>query len=379
MPPLACLPNDPEAQLQASTMSRLVARTSSLQKPELELSEREQIILRAIIQTYVLRAAPIGSHTLARMLARTLRLSPATIRNVMAELEDRGYLTHPHTSAGRIPTDKGYRFYVDYLMHQGRLSQREEQTLRENLSAVSGELALRTASRILGELSHLLGVAQLPSLRDLVIRRVELVSLSSQRFAVVVDLDSAVVRTLTLETDVELNPGELSQLAQLLNERLSGRTLDFIRQHFSMLLQERLSHPVLRLFADSIEVLFAQHESHRVYVAGAQQLVQLPEFSSPDRFRAVIELLENEEMIIHLLESSSDAPLYGVQVKIGHELGDRQLTDYALISTRYRIGSATYAIGVVGPKRMNYAKMMALVGEVAGLLARQQEHSPSVA
>lgn len=359
--------------MRDTTMSAVRTRAAPL--PKLELNEREQTILRAIVQTYVLRAAPVGSHTLARMLARTLGLSPATIRNVMAELEDRGYITHPHTSAGRVPTDKGYRFYVDYLVHQGRLSQREEETLRANLASVSGEMALQTASRILGELSHLLGVAQLPSLRDLVIRRVELVPLSSQRFVVVIDLESDVVRTLTLETDVELEPTELQQLAQLLNERLSGRTLDFVREHFSLLLRDQLSHPVLRVFADSIEVLFAQHESHRVFVAGAQQLVQQPEFSLPERFRAVIELLENEEMIIHLLEQTNTAEPYSVQVKIGHELGDRQLTDYALISTRYRIGSATYAIGIVGPKRMNYAKMMALVGHVAALLARNDSNA----
>jgi heat-inducible transcriptional repressor len=356
-------------------MNALVSRAAPMQRSELDLSEREQTILRAIVQTYVLRAAPVGSHTLARMLARTLRLSPATIRNVMADLEDRGYLTHPHTSAGRIPTDKGYRLYVDYLMQHGKLTQREEQALRQRLASISGELALRTASRILGELSHLLGVAQLPSLRDLVIRRVELVPLSSQRFVVVVDLDSDVVRTITLETDAELNPTELHELGQVLSERLAGRTLDFVRERFALLMREQLSHPVLRVFAESIDVLFAQHESQRVYVAGAQQLVQQPEFSSPERFRAVIELLENEEMIIHLLESTSDAPLYGVQVKIGEELGDRQLTEYALISTRYKVGSATYAIGVVGPKRMNYAKMMALVGEVASLLARHEHDS----
>ncbi|MCX8051222.1 MAG: heat-inducible transcriptional repressor HrcA [Chlorobi bacterium] len=354
-------------------MNALHTRAPTVRRAELDLSEREQVILRAIVQAYVLRAAPIGSHTLARMLARTLRLSPATIRNVMADLEDRGYITHPHTSAGRIPTDKGYRLYVDYLMQQGRLSQREEQTLRANLASVSGELALRTASRILGELSHLLGVAQLPSLRDLVVRRVELVPLSSQRFAVVVDLDSDVVRTITLETDVELEPVQLQQLSQLLNERLSGRTLDFVRQNFALLMRDRLSHPVLRVFADSIDVLFAQHESQRVFIAGAQQLVQQPEFSSPERFRAVIELLENEEMIIHLLEGTSDTEPYGVQIKIGSELGDRQLNEYALIATRYRLGSASYAIGVVGPKRMNYAKMMTLVGEVASLLAHQNE------
>ncbi|MCX7930446.1 MAG: heat-inducible transcriptional repressor HrcA [Chlorobi bacterium] len=352
-------------------MNTLHSRAPTSMRAQLDLSEREQIILRAIVQTYVLRAAPIGSHMLARMLARTLGLSPATIRNVMADLEDRGYITHPHTSAGRIPTDKGYRLYVDYLMQQGHLSQREEETLRANLASVSGEIALRTASRILGELSHLLGVAQLPSLRDLVVRRVELVPLSSQRFAVVVDLDSDVVRTITLEIDVDIDVGYLQRLSQLLNERLSGRTLDFVRQNFTVLMRDRMSHPILRVFADSIDVLFAQHESQRIFLAGAQQLVQQPEFSSPDRFRAVIELLENEEMIIHLLESTADMSPCGVQVMIGSELGDRQLTDYALISTRYRIGSATYAIGVVGPKRMNYAKMMALVGEVASLLAGQ--------
>ncbi len=356
-------------------MNTLVPRASPERPTELDLNEREQIILRAIVQTYVLRAMPVGSHTLARMLARTLHLSPATIRNVMADLEDRGYLTHPHTSAGRIPTDKGYRLYVDYLMQHGKLSQREEQALRERLASISGELALRTASRILGELSHLLGVAQLPSLRDLVIRRVELVPLSSQRFVVVVDLDSDVVRMITLETDAELHPRELQQLGQDLSERLAGRTLDFVRERFALLMREEMSHPVLRVFAESLEVLFAQHESQRIYVAGAQQLVQQPEFSSPERFRAVIELLENEEIIIHLLERTSEDPLYGVQVKIGEELGDRHLTDYALISTRYKVGSAMYAIGVVGPKRMNYAKMMALVGEVAALLARSEHHS----
>lgn len=341
---------------------------------QLELDEREQIILRALVQTYVLRATPVGSHTLARMLARTLGLSAATIRNVMAELEERGYLTHPHTSAGRVPTDKGYRFYVDYLIRQGRLTAKEEQALRQSLQSVSGEMALRTASRILGELSHLLGVAQLPSLRDLVIRRVELVPLSSQRFIVVVDLESDVVRTITLETDAELRPSDVDSLSQLLNERLAGRTLDFVRQQFSALFREQMSHPILRVFADSIDVLFAQHESHRVFVAGAQQLVRQPEFSSPQRFRAVIELLENEEMIIHLLERTSDDPLNNVQVKIGHELQHSQLADYALISTRYQVGSATYVIGLIGPKRMNYAKMMALVGEVASLLANTDRH-----
>lgn len=340
---------------------------------ELDLSEREQIILRAIVHTYVLRAQPVGSHTLARMLARALGLSPATIRNVMAELEDRGYISHLHTSGGRIPTDKGYRLYVDYLMRQGRLSQKEEQTLRENLSSVSGELALRTASRILGELSHLLGVAQLPSLQQLVIRRVEIVQLSSERYVVVLDLDSDVVRTVTLEIDVEVSSWELQQLTQLLNERLAGRSLGFVQANYALLLRDQMSHPILRVFADTIDVLFAQHEGHRIYVAGAQQLVQRPEFSTPERFRAVVELLENEEIIIHLLDQTTDVAPYNVQVKIGQELGNRQLEDYALIATRYHIGTASYAIGLIGPKRMNYAKMMALVGEVATLLAQRYD------
>ncbi len=335
-----------------------------------ELNEREEFILRAIVQSYVLSASPIGSNTLLKQIETDMKVSSATIRHVMAKLEDMGYVTHPHTSAGRIPTDKGYRTYVDSLMSIDLLSAIEKQTLQQNILQANTDTLHRDASRILGILSQLLGVVQIPTVNDLIIRGIQLVPLSSIRLLVVLSFDSDVVRTLTMETDTVVELSELDALTRIINERISGKSLRRVREHFPAMMSEHTGHPVIRLFIDSMDRLLFD-STERLHLAGAQNLVQQPEFDSADRLRGVVELIENEDVIVHLLERSNlEHEQSGVQVKIGAETQADLLRDFSFVSAQYRIGAATYSVGLIGPKRMNYSKLISLVGSVASLMTQ---------
>ncbi len=342
-----------------------------------ELSEREEFILRAIVQSYVLSASPIGSQTLLKQIEADMKVSSATIRHVMAKLEDMGYVTHPHTSAGRIPTDKGYRTYVDSLMMVDALSESEQHSLKQSILHSSSETVHRDASRILGLLSQLLGVVQIPTVSDLVIRQIQLIALSSIRLLVVVAFDSDVVRTLTLETESTVLSTELESLSRLMNERVSGRSLRYVRDHFSSMMVDHGGHPVVRLFIDSMDRLLSDG-SDRLHLAGAQNLVHQPEFDSPDRLRGVVELIENEDVIVHLLERTQQDPdAAGVQVMIGAETQSDLLTDFSFVSAQYRIGAATYSVGLIGPKRMQYSKLISLVGSVASMMTQVHSNDTS--
>src|ERR671926_1136114 len=194
-----------------------------------QLSDRELKVLEAVVQTYIETAEPAGSQTIARKFG--LGVSPATIRNTMSELEDKGYLFHPHTSAGRIPTDRAYRVYVDALMRLAPPSDQEQHTLREELAGTRSavEEILRRAAQVLGVLTQELGVAVAPALDQVVLERLELVQVSSERLLLVFNLRSGVVRTIFVEVPGLLAPSSVQQVARVLNERLGGLTLREIR------------------------------------------------------------------------------------------------------------------------------------------------------
>src|SRR3954464_5663664 len=194
-----------------------------------QLSERELRVLEAVVQTYIETAEPAGSQTIARRFG--LGVSPATIRNIMSELEDRGYLFHPHTSAGRIPTDRAYRMYVDAIMRLSPPSSEEQHTLRSELGGMRSavEEVLRRAAQVLGVLTQELGVAVAPALDHMVMERLELVQVTSDRLLLVFNLRSGVVRTLFVEVPGMLPPASVHRVASILNERLAGLTLKEIR------------------------------------------------------------------------------------------------------------------------------------------------------
>ncbi|MFP4528811.1 MAG: heat-inducible transcriptional repressor HrcA [Candidatus Kapaibacterium sp.] len=341
---------------------------------ERELNEREDAILRAIINIYILSAKPVGSRLLSKYLSPEVKLSPATIRNVMAELEEMGYISHPHTSAGRVPTDIGYRYYVDTLRRIEKLSETEMKTIRRQLNIDDSENVLREASRVLGMLSRNLSIVKIPQIAELIVEKIELIRLASDRLLVVVALDSNMVRTVTLEVDFDVNDKFLEEIKRTINERIAGRPLKFLRENFAEMMTELHDgeNPLVRLFIDSVEKIFEIGPvQNRILTHGTRNLLDYPEFEDIARIRGVIELIENEDIIVHLIDSSvpiEKSPL----VLIGNELKKDSMENYSLVLTSYEIGSATGSIGLIGPKRMDYPRMISLVQYVSDALSQSE-------
>lgn len=343
--------------------------------PRSPLSEREAVILRSVVQEFVRTAAPVGSKALAEQ--GVLDLSSASIRSTMSALEMRGYLDHPHTSAGRIPTDLGYRAYVDELMGLPGMRPRDRQLLRAELERHLGDLdaLMREASRLLGRLTSLLGVVLSPRLATGTLERLDAVPLSSSRLMFVVAVRGGLVKTIVVEIEAEVRRQDLDRVVQAMNERLAGLTLEEIRRTAVERMRdlgETDRTGVVRLVLHQAAALFTVlPEERQAEVGGAQHIVTQPEFQEPDEVRSVIELLENEDVVVHLLDHGPGTAEGRALVLIGHEAaGDERLGGrYSIVKAEYRLGDTVGALGVIGPKRMDYAHVIAVVEYLAGLLS----------
>lgn len=333
-----------------------------------ELTEREELVLRYIVQHYILTANPVGSRYISKRLEEA-SVSAATIRNTMADLEEKGFISHPHTSAGRVPTDRGYRFYVDTLMRAERLSDAERSAIKQNLDLTAPTpILMKEAARLVGLISHQLGIITAPELLNSILERIEIVPLASNRLLIVLSLRARLIRTVTLEVHEEFSRDQLDALAQFMNERLVGLTLREIRSTC----RERLAdvegtgnEKLMKVMIDSADAIFNEaREIERVQVSPTQNIFRHPEFSDPEQLRGIMELIESEEMVIHLLDSRSGI-VEAVEVTIGGEHVDQRMMNYSLITTRYQVGTTTGTIGLIGPKRMNYSKMVTVVEYIA--------------
>jgi heat-inducible transcriptional repressor len=335
-----------------------------------QLSERELRVLEAVVQTYIETAEPAGSQTIARKFG--LGVSPATIRSTMSELEDKGYLFHPHTSAGRIPTDRAYRVYVDAIMRLSPPSRQEQHTLRAELvgtrSAV--EEILRRAAQVLGVLTQELGVAVAPALDQVVLERLELAQVSSERLLLIFNLRSGVVRTIFVEVPGLLAQKSVQQVAQILNERLSGLTLKEIRATLPERLRDASGseggRELLNIFIAEGDGLFdLSNEENAVVLGSAQMLADQPEFASNSRMRDLLRLTEGRDLLKQALESRRQR---GLSVTIGAENPDTRLSDFTLVTSSYEAGGLKGVIGVMGPTRMPYDKIIGLVEHTSRLV-----------
>jgi heat-inducible transcriptional repressor len=335
-----------------------------------QLSERELRVLEAVVQTYIETAEPTGSQTVARKFG--LGVSPATIRSTMSELEEKGYLFHPHTSAGRIPTDRAYRVYVDAIMRLSPPSHQEQNTLRAELvgtrSAV--EEILRRAAQVLGVLTQELGVAVAPALDQMIMERLELVQVSSDRLLLVFNLRSGVVRTIFVEVPGQLPPASVHQVAGILNERLSGLTLQEIRATLPERLRDasgnREGRELLNIFiAEGDGIFDLTNEEGGVVLGSAQMLAEQPEFASNARMRELLRLTEGRELLKQALETRRQR---GLSITIGSENPDARLSDFTLVTSSYEAGALKGVIGVMGPTRMPYDKIIGLVEHTSRLV-----------
>jgi heat-inducible transcriptional repressor len=327
-----------------------------------QLSERELRVLEAVVQTYIETAEPAGSQTIARRFG--LGVSPATIRNTMSDLEDKGYLFHPHTSAGRIPTDRAYRVYVDAIMRLAPPSSEAQQALRSELAGSRNavEEILRRAAQVLGVLTQELGVAVAPALDELVLERLELVPVSPERLLLVFNLRSGVVRTIFVEVPARTASAPVHEVARTLNERLAGLTLKQIRETIGERLRDAAGaqgRELLNIFiAEREEIFDLSGNAGAVVLGSAQMLAEQPEFASNARMRDLLRLTEGRELLQQALASRRR---HGLSVTIGTENPDTRLTEFTLVTSSYEAGGLRGVIGVMGPTRMPYDKIIGLV------------------
>ena len=339
-----------------------------------ELSERERRVLEAVIQSYVETAEPAGSRTISRRFG--LGVSPATIRNTMSDLEEKGYLYHPHTSAGRVPTDIAYRLYVDSLMRVGPIASSDRDLLAEQLAAGGGstiEAILRRAAQTLSVLTQELGMAVGPRLDKIVLQRLELVRLSSERLVLVLSLQGGAVRTIFVEISEQIADNALAEVSVVLNERLAGLTLSEIRSSLAARLRDANSasggRELLNIFVQEGETIFDDplKRDESLVLGQTSVLAEQPEFASSDKMRRLLALTESNEHLTELLRRRHVNP--GVSITIGNEHGDPRFENFTIVTSEYRAGSLTGVIGVIGPTRMPYEKVIAVVSHASRLVS----------
>jgi len=334
-----------------------------------ELTQREQEVLREVVHDFILTANPVGSKFIAQKT--DLNLSPATIRNVMAHLEESGYLSHPHTSAGRVPTDKGYRFYLDTLMALESLEEDERAQIAAGLnSALDSSELLSDASKLLGKVSKQLSIVSAPYLGDATLTKIELMSLNASKVLVVISLETGLIKTIVLEVESEVGIQRLKRINSLLNERLAGLKLSEIRETISERVSDYTGEDVINRFALMSDKIFASMpETDKFHIGVPQGLLSHPEFELPGNFRGILEILGDENVILHILEKGDkDEP---VTVKVGSENTEEKLKDYSLITARYAVGDVIGTVGVVGPRRMQYSRLIPLVDFVAKVISNK--------
>ncbi len=342
------------------------------QSPE-KLSERERLVLNSIVESFVRNAVPVGSRYLSKKSG--MEMSPATIRNVMMDLEERGLVTQPHTSAGRMPTDKGYRFYVDSLMMIETLAEPEKQHILEQLRRVSlgVDTILEAATQVMARVSSQLGVVLAPRFYQGVFEKLELLQIAEKKILMLLTIKSGLVRTIVMEVAAEVSREILEKTARVINERLHGLSLKEIKHS----LDHRMRHAgdanpeLIERILGSADLLFSEDGRRGLHFGGTNNIVTQPEFTDHQQLAKILNLLENREILIHLFEQGDDSEK--ISITIGDENRDELIKHCSLITASYHIGNISGTLGVLGPTRIRYSKMVALVDYMAKILTEVLE------
>ena len=334
------------------------------------LDDRSREVLRLLIQQHIQTGEPVGSETLAARMNRVL--SPATIRNILADLERQGLLDHPHTSAGRMPTDEGYRVYVDGLMGAAPLGPREAEAIESELlphDASPQEVAAH-ASQLLSRLSRSVGFVMTPDLARATFRHIDLVRLPHPRVLVVMVSRTGLVTHKVIEVDEQLAQDELQACANYLNANFSGLALDTIRARLLQMmnaekaLYDRLLQKVLAVAGPAFA---AEDDGASVYVDGASNIFDQPEFEDLSRMRALFKTFEQKSRLVKIVNACLDSS--GVRVVIGREIPDPELQGVSLVTTGVPVGAEGWALGVMGPTRMEYPHVVSVVDHIARVVS----------
>lgn len=326
------------------------------------LDDRKNKVLQAIIDDYVATAEPVGSRTIARKYH--LGVSPATIRNEMSDLEELGYLEQPHTSAGRVPSDRGYRYYVDCLMESQLLAPVDEEIIRRAFERKVREIdtLVRETARILSDTTHLTSIISGPQIQKAHFRELRLVPLAGDKAVLVYITDSGFVENEVLELPMEVTFMELQRVSDVLNEQLRGQSVETLSRGAVGALQQELHRygALLEQTLQALAIRLEPGEQQRLYLGGTTHMLSQPEFRDVGKIRNLLTILENERTVAEVLAN----PVEGgePQIQIGEEIKVRELSDCSVVSGTYRLGDEVIGrIGVIGPKRMEYARVVSIM------------------
>lgn len=332
------------------------------------LDPRKQRILQAVIDSYVDSAEPVGSRTLARRFQ--LGVSPATIRNEMADLAELGYLEQPHTSAGRIPSNKGYRYYVDFLLQVRRLADRDLEWIRENYLTRSVEIdrLIQQTAKILSSLTSYTSLVLEPRQQRQEYRYLQLLPISLCKAVIVLVADTGNVEHALIDLPQGITESEIKKIALILNERMRGLTLDEVktamfrdldaefRQHLTHF---RTMQAIFKQFSDALERVYRQESEDKIYLGGTTNILNQPEFKDVDKAKALLGFLEKEKVLYRLLADTDDER---ITVSIGQENKFSEMQDCSMVTAHYIRGDKSVGtIGILGPTRMDYGRVIAIL------------------
>lgn len=337
---------------------------------DVELSPRSRQILEAIVEDYIATAEPVGSSTVARRHAMTL--SAATVRNVMANLEEMGLLTSPHTSAGRIPTEKAYRFYVDSLVALRQVTREEKQMIIRRCRQAGAGLSdiLKETSRTLSSLSNYIGIVVAPSFISDVFRHIEFLHLGTRRVLAILVSSNGSVQNRLVETEEDIPQEDLVRMGNYLNDLMQGLTISQVRERILKEMQsEKVQYDHLMSRALRISQQAVTMEDEEIFVEGQARILDQPEFNDVRRMQDIFRAFEQKGHLLQLLNRCMTAE--GVQIYIGSETPVSRSAGVSLITSRFVTSSNTVGLlGIIGPTRMGYSNVIPIVDYTARLVSR---------
>ncbi len=323
------------------------------------LTERERQILANLIDHYITTAGPVGSRAIANKFR--MGLSSATIRNTLQDLEELGLVEQPHTSAGRIPTDTGYRFYVDSLLKPEPLSPEEKNAMRRRIASDGRGIReiLGQTARMLGDITHQLGLTIAPRFEVGILKDLRLIPVSSDRLMVIVVLHSGLARSLILEVETSLTDQSIPEVEIVLNERLRGLTLSEIRDTIKARLSDISGQGrVIKIVIDSKDHIWREDRSDDLIYAGTDNLAAMPEFADRDRLKAMLKVVEEGKVLSDFLNQAQQE---GLVITIGREHAIDEIINCSLVTASYKVGDICGTVGIIGPTRLPYSKAVSIV------------------
>ncbi len=333
------------------------------------LDERKFMILKAIIDDYIITAMPVGSRTVSRK--KGVGYSPATIRNEMSDLEELGYLAQPHTSAGRVPSDKGYRLYVDSILNGGEISPEEKQRIEDYISRRSGQVedVIRAAADVLADATQYTSVVVAPRIQSLRIRRVQMVPVDDGTALMIVVTNAGIIKDALIPIPGDISNENLFAISEMLTRELQDHTLAEVRQIFARVFRDMsMNRRLLGGVMKALEEKLTEDAPEDIVIGGTTKLLNYPEYSDIEKAKSFLALFDNKDKLAGLLKRSGGME---ISIRIGNENEIEALKNCSLVTATYRVGNySNGTLGVIGPTRMDYRRVVTMMEFMGDVISR---------